>query len=342
MAIDDQVLTSSAAPVSVSAAERPGRAWVLRTIREVAVQDWIILGYHTILVSLVLLAGPSPTRLTVLQRVTGLFVACLAAIVLVRGSLVRDRVVAPLVYRFGIFGTLLSSYFLLRDLLPLVNHRALDAQLYALDLRLFGVEPAVWMDQFVTPATTEWFAFFYFFYFFVLAAHVLPMVFAARRRRLLAEFSLGMILVYACSHLLYMVVPGFGPVRALAGHFQHALPDGTWMRAVLGAVDAHGAQKDIFPSLHTGGPVFITLFSIRHRKEMPFRLSWPFVTFFTVNIVIATMFLRWHYVIDVIAGMTLAACGVLVAGKLSPRESDHRESLGLQPVWTTFFDAPRR
>ena len=48
----------------------------------------------------------------------------------------------------------------------------------------------------MTPATTEWFAFFYFSYFFVLALHVLPILFASRNARVLAEFAMGMILLF--------------------------------------------------------------------------------------------------------------------------------------------------
>ena len=130
-----------------------------------------------------------------------------------------------------------------------------------------------------------------------------------------------------------MLVPGYGPVRFLADRYQHPLPSGFWLDAVLNAVQSGGAQKDIFPSLHTAGPVFLSLFSFRHRDKMPFKYTWPFVAFFSANIVIATMFLRWHYLIDVLAGIALSSGAFLLAGIISRREIDHREQNGLQPVW---------
>ena len=192
---------------------------------------------------------------------------CVSVLLLVRGGLVRDRFFGPLGYRLAVYGTVQISYFELRELLPLVNPTSLDASLSWIDIKVLHFEPSLFMDRFVTPATTEWFAFFYFGYFALLASHVLPMVFFSRRGKLVAELGLGMILIYATAHTLYMVVPGYGPVRYLADRYQHPFPDGFWLRAVMNAVQSGGAQKDIFPSLHTAGPVFLALFSFRHRKD---------------------------------------------------------------------------
>jgi hypothetical protein len=259
---------------------------------------------------------------------------CVAVLVLVRGGLLKGTFVAPFAYRLAVYGTVQISYFELRELLPVVNSSSLDAQLSFVDERVLHFEPSVFMDRFVSPATTEWFAFFYFGYFALLATHVLPMLFFSRRTTLVAEFALGLILVYATAHTLYMVVPGYGPVRHLAERYQHELPRGMWLNAVLNAVESGGAQKDIFPSLHTAGPVYLSLFSFRHRDKLPFKYTWPFVSFFSANIVIATMFLRWHYLIDVIAGLALSVGGFVLAAHLTAREIRFRRENGLGPVWS--------
>jgi membrane-associated phospholipid phosphatase len=53
---------------------------------------------------------------------------------------------------------------------------------------------------------------------------------------------------------------------------------------------------------------------------------------FSANIVI-TMFLRWHYLIDVFAGLTLSVGGFYLATWVSRREVQYREQNGYQPVW---------
>jgi len=323
-------------PVASASSEAVWVPWHVRFVRELAIHDWIVVGYLIVLTTAVALSPPSVIRTNCLGHVVTMLGICLAVLILVRGALLRDHLVAPLLYRLGVYGTVQISYFELRELLPLVNPSSLDSQLSYIDERVLHFEPSLFMDRLVSPATTEWFAFFYFGYFALLASHVLPLLFFSRRLKLVSEFTLGMIFLYAFAHIIYMLVPGYGPVRFLAGQYQHELPSGIWFNAVMDAVRSGGAQKDIFPSLHTAGPVYLSLFSFRHRDKMPFKYTWPLVSFFSANIVIATMFLRWHYLIDVLAGILLSVVGFALAARLSPREISYREENGLGPVLMPF------
>ena len=153
----------------------------------------------------------------------------------------------------------------------------------------------------------------------------------------MGEFCLGMLGMFCIGHILYMLVPGYGPVRAFADHFHAPLPHGLWFNMVNGTVSAAGAQMDIFPSIHTAIPTFLTLISYRHRNKLPFRYTWPVLAFFTANIIVATMFLRWHYVIDVVAGLTLAGVSLWAARVLTSYELHRRKSGGLTTNWPRFY-----
>ena len=96
------------------------------------------------------------------------------------------------------------------------------------------------------------------------------------------------------------------------------------MDLVWSTVRSGGAMKDIFPSLHTAGPCFIAMFSFRNRDRLPFRFTWPLISFFAANIIGATMFLRWHYVIDVFAGFALAALAALISPLVTRWELERR------------------
>ena len=307
-----------------------------RALSEMAVHDWIVLAYATFLLIAVLAAPEGPVRDRSLSQVGGLFTVLVVTLVLVRGRILRDGVVSPLAYRIAIYGTVQISYFFFRELLPLVNSSSLDAELHALGELLFGGEPAILLDRYVTPATTEWFAFFYFGYFFVLAVHVVPLLFMSKNPRLMGELTFGMLFIFCVGHTLYMVVPGYGPYRAAADQFQHAFPPGLWLDVVMEAVASGGAQKDIFPSLHTAAPTLITLYAFRHRTVAPFRFTWPLLLFFSTNIIVATMFLRWHYVLDVVAGLMLATVGQALSVVVTDFELARRRRLGLDPSWPVF------
>ena len=313
-----------------------------KLVHSLGVADLLVFAYLLELNVAVLIAPPHPWRTQSMFQAGGLMLVFLVALGLVRGGVLRSPFWTALLYRIGIYGTVQQSYFFFKHLLPVVNPGSLDHQLYALDLLLFGFEPAMWMDQFVSPTTTEWFAFFYFCYFFLLAAHIFPIVFGARDQMLLGEFMLGMLIIVCIGHTGYILVPGFGPYRAMPEMFKHELPSGLWMDLVWSTVRSGGAMKDIFPSLHTAGPCFIAMFSFRNRDRLPFRYTWPLLSFFAANIVGATMFLRWHYVIDVFAGFTLATLAAVIAPRVTSWEVLRRRAGGLQHLVPLFRSAGPR
>jgi hypothetical protein len=308
--------------------------WVTAFARELAVQDWFIAAYF-VAVLLAVAFGTGPGHAESASLVGSDIVILWVGLILTRGGiLARGTIVSQLVYRLTLLGTVLASYLQLRVILPAVSSRAVDAQILAFDLRVFHFEPSIAWDRFVSPWTTEWFAFFYFGYFFVLAAHVLPFLLVVKRLDALARFSLGIFMVFCTGHLLYMVVPGYGPYRHLAGQFGHELSGGIFWDLVKETVAGAGAQKDIFPSLHTAVPTFFTLFSLRNRNAVRvLRYTWPIQAFVTTQIIVATMFLRWHYLIDIFAGLLLATLAVLVSERLVAWETSYRARAGIRPAW---------
>lgn len=308
----------------------------LATLRSVAVHDWLVLAYLSVLNLVLFAAPPGAKRTETLLRTGALLVLEVASVIIVRGGLLKHRFSAALLYRVAIFGTVQWSYFFLADLLPLVRPGALDEPLYELDVLLFGFEPAMAFDAWVNPFTTEWFAFFYYCYFFVLALHVITILMFSRRQRVVGEFALGMLIVFCAGHILYMVVPGFGPYKAMAEAFRNEFPRGMWLDTVMTVVAEGGAQKDIFPSLHTAAPTFIAMFSYRNRHLAPFRYTWGAVWFISLNIVLATMFLRWHYVIDVVAGLTLAIVAWHLSVRVTAWEARRRDQHALGWNWPPF------
>lgn len=307
-----------------------------RFVRELSPPDILVFGYLVGLNIAVLMAPASPNHMMGMLQVLGLLVIHGSTVAAIRTRRLTHPFFAPLIYRVATYGCVQITYFMFATLLPMINPRSYDHRLYALDLRVFGVEPAQYLDRFVSPVTTEWFAFFYFSYFLVLALHVLPILFGTRNARLIGEFAMGMLIMFCVGHTLYMLVPGYGPYKAMPEIFQHRLSSGVFWNMTSDLVARQGAQKDIFPSLHTAAPTFILLFSFHRRGELPFRHTWPLVAFFAGNIVIATMFLRWHYVIDVIAGLLLAVTSQVLSVRIMDRENARRKAHGLSEAWPSW------
>jgi hypothetical protein len=311
-------------------------------VRNWASQDWITIAYLTLLLA-ALSFGKGPNRAACIEHVVADLGAFLFVLALIRGNVIRwGSTVSSLVYRVALIATLLASFFQLREILPAVSPWSDDASIYAFDLRVFGFEASVALDRFVTPTTTEWFAFFYFLYFLILCVHVLPMVFVNKDPHLLNRFGTGVLLLFMSAHIIYMIVPGYGPYWYLKDTFHHELTGATFWPLVRETVDAGGAQKDIFPSLHTAAPTFFAIFSFRHRDRFPFKYTWPVMAFVATQIIVATMFLRWHYLVDIVAGLTLAFTVQLVGQYVADWERAKRERLGLQAVWMPLSYGGRR
>ncbi len=311
-------------------------AWLTDLVRNFAVQDWFIALYFMLMMAAVAF-GDGPGRERCLRLVAIDIAALFSGLTLTRGGIIKRGAIAnELTYRITLFLTVFLSYFQLRHILPAVTTRALDADILAFDLQVFGVEPSIAWDRFVTPHTTEWFSFFYFGYFFILSAHVLPMLFNGANRLRLAHFSLGIFILVCTGHLVYMLVPGWGPYRYLAGRFENPLEGGLFWSLVRATVDGAGAQKDIFPSLHTAVPTYFAIFSYMHRRATPWRYTWPVMAFAATQIIIATMFLRWHYVIDIVVGLLLATTAALLSYRVVVWEAARRTRLGLAPIFSIF------
>lgn len=334
--------SSGAVPSHVHGVTFDATGTAVSWVRNWASQDWIAVCYLSLLI-VALCVGKGAHRADCIEKVAADLGAFLFILALVRGNVIRwGSTASSLVYRVSIIVILLASFFQLREILPAVSPWSLDADIYAFDTRVFGFEASVALDRYVTPATTEWFAFFYFLYFLILSVHVLPMVFWNKDPHLLNRFATGILLLFMAAHILYMVVPGYGPYWYLKDTFHHELQGGVFWRWVRETVDAGGAQKDIFPSLHTAAPTFFAIFSFRHRDRFPFKYTWPVMTFVATQIIVATMFLRWHYLVDIVAGLTCAFTAQLLGQYIADWESAKRERLGLQAVWMPLsYGSPR-
>jgi membrane-associated phospholipid phosphatase len=303
-------------------------------LRIFAVQDLLMLAYLLVIWRLVWGATGRPDQ----AQCSRIIYVCLGIVTLgcwlARGTRALPHAVRWTIYRLALVGVLVENYLMLRLLLPLVRPDQLDEQLYQLDLDLFGVEPALWLERLNQRPIIEYFSFFYFSYFFICATDLIAVVLLSKGGRRTAELAVGTLFVFCVGQLGYMTVPAVGPVRYLAHQFHGPIDGGFFWGCVSRAVEAGSAMKDVFPSLHTAVPTWLTLFSYLQARTDP-RWRWParVVGFFAANIIFSTMLLRWHYAVDVIAGLGLAATARLITPGIVRWEERLRERHGLSLPW---------
>ena len=301
------------------------------TAQNLAIQDGIALAFHAYLFLRISIAPDSPDSIVARRLALALLVITACSMTLTRGEVIRSRRTRALTYRLGLFVPMVLSYFELRVLLPGLQPELMDHRLFAIDRWFLGTTPSIWMESWNVEPVVEWLSFFYYTHFAILVIMLIPALFLGNGRRL-QELMAGGMLVIATGHFLYTIVPGAGPYATLA--FAEPLQGGFWWNQVQLTVATAGAQLDIFPSLHTAWPAYFTLHAYAHRGFLPFRWLWPVLAFFAVNMAVATMFLRWHWGIDVALGLLLA----VAARKFAVAVADREELRGglydaRQPVW---------
>jgi len=306
-------------------------------LRLFGVSDAVIAAYLGLMWLIVASSGRSAALARSAQLLEISMAVLVAACFLGRARSALPAIACVVAYRTTIVGVILGSYLMLRDLLPAVRPDELDAALLDIDVRLCGVEPTLWLEPFTTPPVVEYFAFFYFSYFAICVMFTVAVIGLNAAPEATSEFAIGSALVCCVGQLGYVAVPAYGPVHHLEGHFHAPLKGGLFFRWVLETVAAGGAMKDVFPSLHTAAPVWFALFAVRRARGAQSRL-WMVAaivaTFFAANITVSTVVLRWHYLIDVIAGLALAAGAAWSAPRLADWEHRIRTRHGLGPAWT--------
>jgi membrane-associated phospholipid phosphatase len=206
---------------------------------------------------------------------------------------------------------------------PLHSGRAFDAWFIAADRWLFGGDPTVWLARIAHPVLTEVLQVAYAS-FYVLPLVVAIELYGGRREWRFRQWAFVCGCGFFLSYAGYLTVPAVGPRFTLHDLEATAreLP-GLWLTPALRSfVDAGGlvpvgvaadqalrlAPRDAFPSGHT----VVTLLSIAWAWRYRLRVRWV-VTVLGALLVAATVYLRYHYVVDVLAGAVLALLCVAAA-----------------------------
>lgn len=135
-------------------------------------------------------------------------------------------------------------------------------------------------------------------------------LYGAHRDTQLSElFLLSIALLYAIGFLGYLFVPAHGPVVHLAEQITTPINGGFFHSLVTSSVDQAGGPHGAFPSIHVGAAVLLCLFDFRHGSRMRAWLYLPLV----LLIALATVLLRYHYVVDLLAGVVIAVTAMFVA-----------------------------
>lgn len=219
-------------------------------------------------------------------------------------QMVRSFYVIPVIY---------LMYDQTHHFVRLVHPVDYDAILIEADRWIFHADPTVWFTEYANPFITEYLQICYVLFYVMPVTHAVEL-WMKNDLDQLARFARVMSFVYYVSYVAYFILPAIGPRFTLHDFALTSteLP-GVWLTELLRSfVNAGGGvtpgalnpaavvNRDCMPSGHT----MLTLVNI----IMAFRFHSAYRWIFAIiggSLIISTVYLRYHYAIDVIVGVFL-------------------------------------
>ncbi|PID58980.1 MAG: hypothetical protein CR986_07185 [Ignavibacteriae bacterium] len=217
-----------------------------------------------------------------------------------------------------IFITFKEIYFIISS----VHTQDYDNLLIKIDRFIFGGDPTVFLNQFANPLLTEILQIAYATFFFLPI--ILGVEYHLKGEHNKFQFIIfSTVLGFFLSYIGYLLLPAIGP-RFTLHSFEMTnteLP-GLFLTDILREIVNWGesipagtpnpieaVQRDVFPSGHTQMTLIIMYLSVKlnSRNKIFFLIDGSLLIF-------ATVYLRYHYVTDLIGGMVFMIL-TMVLGK---------------------------
>lgn len=199
-----------------------------------------------------------------------------------------------------------------------------DEYLIRIDRWLFGVNPTEYLSRFLNPFAVEFLQIVYGLFYVMPLVYALELYLWHRYEELKYAFFVVFFGFYL-SFIGYLLVPAIGPRFTLfdfhntnielAGFFfaekiRYIIDVGESIPAnIINPQDF--AQRDAFPSGHALIVILITYLSHKIKSK-----SFYFYLPYSILLIFSTVYLRYHYVIDLIAAVPFALITIFVANKL--------------------------
>jgi len=176
-----------------------------------------------------------------------------------------------------------------------------------------GVNPVIWAERFIHPRLTALMVAAYSTYYFWPPLLTLLLY----RRRLSSEFRdtmLAFVVTMFAGYIGYMLVPALNPWMTLHDRFTVTLRGDPILNTALDLYTTSilKAPRDCFPSLHTA----VTLVGLVCAWRWLRPLFWIMLPC-AVALLASTIYLRLHYLIDLLAAVPVSLFGLWAAPRLN-------------------------
>lgn len=194
----------------------------------------------------------------------------------------------------------------------IIFHTDLDVYILQIDQWLYGCQPALEFSKLMPQAWFNECMFMSYFSYYLLTGVVCISIYFEKEAESYRTIFIIIISFYLY-YILYIIFPVVGPqyyFNVTAYQPEHPYLFGKIMCFLHTMERATGA----FPSSHVGMALVFSYIFFKHVKKL-FFITLPFI----IGICFATIYLKEHYVVDVIVGLLSAPLFIILSGSIYDR-----------------------
>ncbi|NQT62539.1 MAG: phosphatase PAP2 family protein [Candidatus Marinimicrobia bacterium] len=207
----------------------------------------------------------------------------------------------------------LVIYFNLQDTIFILNPSDIHHTLVNMDGELFGFQPTVWAEQYYHPRLTDLFSLSYLNYY-IMTPILLGLLYLKKQTENFRVVLLTMMISYFIGFISYIIFPASSPYLVIPELYEVDIWKDTsffsWLTYTIVDMSPHRV-RDAFPSMHNAIALLTIIMAWRYHRvyfwiQLPLAVALPF----------ATVYLRYHYVVDIIGALPVIALALYLTPRL--------------------------
>lgn len=213
------------------------------------------------------------------------------------------------------YGIIFSAF---QEYIHKLNPTDYDSLLLKADLSVFGFDITRVLEPLVNKPLTELLTLSYFSYYVLPTLTFVLLYFSKDPASLLKarNYLLAIIIGWYGALVFYLALPAAGPDIAFPEHYTVPLtglsPLTNMYLENLGKYLRESFVRNTFPSMHFGIILITNYFAFRFKRNYFLFCTLPLGTL----LAIATVYLRQHYLIDLVGSLPVAALSIYLANRI--------------------------
>lgn len=214
-----------------------------------------------------------------------------------------------------LYGIIFSAF---QVFVHILNPTDYDTLLLKWDYSVFGFDITRWFEPYVSKTITEILTLSYFSYY-VFPTLTFVLLYFSKDTAAFANarnYLLAIVIGWYGAFIFYILLPAAGPDIAFPENYtvplQGLSPLTNTYLENLAKYLKESFVRNTFPSMHFAIILITNYFAYKYRNKYFWFVTLPIGTL----LAIATVYLRQHYLIDLVGSLPVAALSIYFAGKL--------------------------